>query len=69
MTDLKSWLQSRTIWMVLVTLAPLLSKMLGFDLGATMDDVLTITGAVGAIYFRITATQKVIVKLPKRSKK
>jgi uncharacterized membrane protein len=69
MTDLKSWLQSRTIWMVLVTLTPFLSKLLGFDLGATMDDILTIAGAVGAIYFRITATQKVTAKLPKLSKK
>ena len=69
MTDFKSWLQSRTIWMVLVTLTPFLSKLLGFDLGATMDDILTIVGAVGAIYFRISATEKVSVKLPKLKKK
>lgn len=63
MEDLKSWLQSRTIWMVLVTLAPMLSKLFGFDLGATLDDVLTIVGAAGAIYFRITATKKLSKKL------
>lgn len=62
MTDVKSWLQSKTIWSVLVTLSPLLTKLLGFDLGATMDDILTIAGAVGAIYFRVTATSKLSVK-------
>jgi hypothetical protein len=58
MTDVKSWLQSKTIWSVLITLSPLLTRLLGFDLGATMDDVLTIAGALGAIYFRITASEK-----------
>ena len=58
MTDVKSWLQSKTIWSVLVTLSPLLTKFLGFDMGDTLNDVLTIAGAVGAIYFRISATQK-----------
>jgi hypothetical protein len=62
MTDVKSWLQSKTIWSVLVTLSPLLTRLLGFDLGATLDDVLTIAGAVGAIYFRIAATEKLKVK-------
>ena len=62
MTDVKSWLQSKTIWSVLVTLSPLLTKVLGFDLGATMDDILTIAGAVGVIYFRVTATSKLSVK-------
>lgn len=69
MTDFKSWLESRTIWMVLVTIAPFLSKLLGFDFGTTMDDILTIVGAIGAIYFRVTATKTVEVKLPKLSKK
>lgn len=68
MTDVKSWLQSKTIWMVLVTISPFLSKMLGFDLGATMDDVLTIAGAIGAIYFRIKASDKLVVKVPKLTK-
>jgi hypothetical protein len=63
MTDVKSWLQSRTIWAVLLTIAPFLSKVLGFDFGATMNDVLTLVGAAAAIYFRITATQKVEPKL------
>lgn len=58
MTDVKSWLQSKTIWSVLITLSPLLSRLFGFDLGATMDDVLTIAGAAAAIYFRITASEK-----------
>ena len=58
MTDIKSWIQSKTIWMVLVSLTPRISKFLGFDFGATMDDVLTIAGAVGAIYFRVKASAK-----------
>jgi len=58
MADLKSWLQSRTIWSVLVSVAPFLSKLVGFDIDATLADVLTIAGAVGAIYFRVTASTK-----------
>lgn len=58
MTDLKSWLQSRTIWSVLVSVAPFLSKLVGFDIDATLADVLTIVGAAGAIYFRVTASTK-----------
>lgn len=58
MTDFKAWLQSRTIWAVLVSVAPFLSKLLGFDIDATMADILTVAGALGAIYFRITATKK-----------
>lgn len=58
MTDVKSWIQSKTIWAVLITLAPILSKLAGFDVDATMADILTIAGAVGAIYFRVTASTK-----------
>lgn len=64
MTDVKSWLQSKTIWMILVTISPFLSKLLGFDFGATLDDVLTVAGAIGAIYFRVTASDKLNLKLP-----
>lgn len=64
MTDVKSWLQSKTIWMILVTISPFLSKLLGFDFGATLDDVLTVAGAIGAIYFRVTASNKLNLKLP-----
>lgn len=58
MTDIKSWIQSKTIWAVLVSVAPLLSKLVGFDIDATMADILTIAGAAGAIYFRVTASTK-----------
>ena len=58
MTDVKSWLQSKTIWSVLVTLAPFASKLVGFDIDATLADILTIAGAAGAIYFRATASTK-----------
>lgn len=58
MTDVKSWIQSKTIWSVIVMLAPLISKTVGFDVDATLTDILTIAGAVGAIYFRVSASQK-----------
>jgi len=59
MTDVKSWLQSRTIWMILVTLTPTISKFLGFDFGETMNDILTIAAAGAAIYFRVKASTKI----------
>lgn len=59
MTDLKSWIESKTIWSVLVMLAPLITKMVGFDVDATLTDILTIAGAAGAIYFRVTASKKI----------
>lgn len=58
MNEFKSWLQSRTIWMALVAAAPILTSLLGFDMGATLSDILTIVGTVGAIYFRIKATKQ-----------
>lgn len=58
MTDIKSWIQSKTIWSVLVTLAPIISRLAGFDVDSTLADILTIAGAAGAIYFRITASTK-----------
>jgi len=65
MTDVKSWLQSKTIWSVLVTLAPFVSKLVGFDIDATLADILTIAGTAGAIYFRITASEKLQLKVTK----
>jgi hypothetical protein len=58
MMDIKSWLQSRTIWAALVALAPVATKLLGFDVSATLNDILTIAGIAGVIYFRIKATSK-----------
>ena len=58
MTDFKSWLQSRTIWAALVAIAPLATKLLGFDVDATLNDILTIVGVVGVIYYRFKATSK-----------
>lgn len=55
MTDVKSWVQSRTIWAILLVLAPMISKLIGIDMEAVMADVLTVIGAVAAIYFRFTA--------------
>ena len=59
MNDFKSWLESKTIWMALVALAPLVSEKLGFDFGATLNDVLTIVGVLGVIWFRIKATKAI----------
>ena len=58
MIEFKSWLESRTIWMALVAAAPVLTSVLGFDMNATLADILTIVGTLGAIYFRIRATKK-----------
>ena len=55
MNDIKSWIQSKTIWAILVTVTPVLSKMIGFDIDATLTDILTIVGAGAAIYFRVKA--------------
>tara|TARA_R110000868_G_scaffold363356_1_gene625646 strand:- start:133 stop:315 length:183 start_codon:yes stop_codon:yes gene_type:complete len=58
MTDIKSWIQSKTIWSILVSVAPFLSKLIGFDIDATLADILTIAGAAAAIYFRATTSTK-----------
>jgi hypothetical protein len=58
MTDVKSWIQSKTIWAALVVLAPIITKLVGFDVDAVLADILTIAGAAGAIYFRIVASTK-----------
>lgn len=58
METFKNWLTSKTIWAALVTIAPLISSLLGFDLGATMSNIVEIAGIVGVIYFRITASTK-----------
>jgi len=58
MTDVKSWIQSKTIWAALVVLAPIITKLVGFDVDAVLADILTIAGAGGAIYFRIVASTK-----------
>lgn len=55
MTDIKSWIQSRTIWAILVSVAPTLTQLFGVDVDATLDDILTIAGAAAAIYFRFAA--------------
>ena len=58
MKDFKSWLQSRTIWSILVAVSPIVSKYLGFDLGTTLEDIIVIIGAVSAIIFRVKAEKK-----------
>lgn len=60
MRSIKSWIESRTIWSILVMLAPVLSNILGFDVNATLADIITIAGAVSAIYFRIVAKSTLV---------
>lgn len=57
MTDFKSWVESKTIWAILVALSPIISAKLGLDWNAILADVVTIGGGAFAIYFRIKATK------------
>lgn len=58
MNDFKSWLQSKTIWAAILIIAPVISRLVGFDVEATLQDLVTIAGTAAVIYFRITATNK-----------
>lgn len=58
MNDFKSWLQSKTVWAAIVIIAPVISRLVGFDVEATLQDLVTIAGTAAVIYFRITATTK-----------
>lgn len=57
MNDFKSWLESKTIWAAVVVLAPALTRLVGFDVEATIQDIITIVGAASVIYFRIKASK------------
>ena len=57
MNDFKSWLQSKTIWAAILIIAPVISRLVGFDVEATLQDLVTIAGTAAVIYFRITATK------------
>jgi hypothetical protein len=57
MNEFKNWFESKTLWMALVAIAPILSKYLGFDVGETLQDFITIVGIIGAMWFRISATK------------
>jgi hypothetical protein len=59
MVEVKSWIESRTIWSAVVALAPILTQLLGFDVDATLRDILTIVGLSGTIYFRIQARKRI----------
>lgn len=71
-TDYKTWLQSKTIWGLLIVAAPILSQMFHHDIGQGLNDTLQIAdgagkivnnvmelfGLVMAAYGRITATKQ-----------
>ena len=59
MNEVKSFLESKTIWGAFVALIPTLTAVLGFDMGATADNVVTIAGLVFVIYGRIVASKKI----------
>ena len=56
MESVKPWIKSKTIWAILIGISPVLTKILGFDVDATLADITTIIAAATAIYFRIKAT-------------
>lgn len=57
MENVKSWLESKTIWAAVVVLAPAITRLVGFDVEATIQDIITIAGAASVIYFRIKASK------------
>lgn len=59
MNEVKSFLESKTIWGALIALIPTLTTVLGFDMGVTVNDVVTIAGLVFVIYGRVVASKKI----------
>lgn len=59
MNDVKNWFESKTIWMALVALAPVISTFVGFDFGQTLNDFLTVVGILGMVWFRIKASKTI----------
>ena len=57
MEQVKSWLESKTIWAAVVVLAPAITRLVGFDVEATIQDIITIAGAASVIYFRVKASK------------
>jgi hypothetical protein len=57
MENVKSWLESKTIWAAVVVLAPAITRLVGFDVEATIQDIITIAGAASVIYFRVKASK------------
>jgi len=57
MNEVKSWLESKTIWAAVVVLAPAITRLVGFDVEATIQDIITIAGAASVIYFRVKASK------------
>lgn len=58
MNDFKSWLESKTIWGIIVMLIPVISALLGFDFNTIIAALMEIGGGIFAIYSRFTATKK-----------
>lgn len=70
---MKTILQSKTIWGLLIAAAPTVAQLFGYQLGAnfateaaaTVDQVVQLAGLAFATYGRLKANTALVVKLPK----
>lgn len=68
MEGFKSALNSRTVWSGIIALAGAVLNAFGYELGAADSEalveaiggVMTAIGSVGAIFFRVKATKKIV---------
>jgi len=59
MTDVKSWIESKTIWGIIIALSPVFSNMVGFNISEIAESIVALAGSALAIYGRITASKKI----------
>lgn len=62
MDDVKSMLQSKTIWGALIAVLATVAQIAGFDVGDTnglAEQVVAVLGGLLAVYGRITAVKKI----------
>jgi len=66
----KNWLQSKTIWGIIIVLLPVISQFLGFDVstevGETYESLIQIAGTALSLYGRWKANTAIVIgKIPK----
>lgn len=61
MTDVKTLLQSKTIWGIVIAVIAMLTKSSGYtiDEAGTVNTIIEIIGLVLGLYGRITATKQI----------
>jgi hypothetical protein len=62
MYDFKSLIESKTIWGAFLAVAATLAQLAGYDIGDTnglANEIVTIAGALFAIYGRIVAVKRI----------